>query len=261
MGHDQPEANAIAAEAVENGAGYFDVAPSYGKGEAEARMGPALLPFRSDVFLACKTGRRDAERSRLELENSLRTLRTDHFDLYQLHGVQDMDQARRILAPGGAIETLARARDEGKTRYIGFSAHSEEAALFLLDSFPFDSVLFPLNFVCWHQGGFGPAIYKKALEKDIARLAIKSLAFTTRSGADAAKWPKCWYRPVDTPEMVEKAIRFTLSKDVTAAVSPSHVELFRMALDAARRFTPLSPAEETEIARLSQGVQPVFSSR
>ncbi len=72
-------------EAIDNGINYFDVAPSYGN--AEEMLGPALEPYRKDVFLACKTGERKKEGARKELEQSLKYLRTDHFDLYQLHAV------------------------------------------------------------------------------------------------------------------------------------------------------------------------------
>ena len=75
------------------------------------------------------------------------------------------DEARKILAPGGALETFVKARDEGLILHIGFSAHSEDAALLMLDSFEFDSVLFPINFSCWNEGGFGPKLIEKALEQ------------------------------------------------------------------------------------------------
>ena len=79
------EASRLVAKAIDRGINYFDVAPSYGN--AEEQLGPALEPYRSKVFLACKTTRRSAEEAEAELQNSLKLLRTDHFDLYQLHSV------------------------------------------------------------------------------------------------------------------------------------------------------------------------------
>ncbi|NBT19640.1 MAG: aldo/keto reductase [Proteobacteria bacterium] len=136
----QDEANRLVASAVARGVNYFDVAPSYG--DAEDRLGPALRPHRDGVFLACKTGMRDAVGARAELESSLAKMHTDHFDLYQLHAMTKMEDVETVLGPGGAMETFLRARDEGKVKYLGFSAHSTEAAVALLDRFPFDSVLF-----------------------------------------------------------------------------------------------------------------------
>lgn len=152
----QDEANRLVASAVARGVNYFDVAPSYG--DAEDRLGPALRPHRDGVFLACKTGMRDAVGARAELESSLAKMHTDHFDLYQLHAMTKMEDVETVLGPGGAMETFLRARDEGKVKYLGFSAHSTEAAVALLDRFPFDSVLFPLNFCTYLEGNFGPQV-------------------------------------------------------------------------------------------------------
>ena len=135
--HDQETANRQVASAIERGVNYFDVAPSYFEGEAERKLGIALQPFREKNFLACKTGRRDAVGAQEELDESLRRLKTDHFDLYQLHAVTTPEDVEAILGPGGAMETFVKARDAGKVRYLGFSAHSEEAAIQLLDAFPF----------------------------------------------------------------------------------------------------------------------------
>lgn len=261
IGMEQPDADAIVAEAVEGGVNYFDVAPDYGDGEAEEKLGPALEPFREAVFLACKTSRRDAEGAAEDLERSLRRLRTERLDLYQFHAVKSHEQVQRILGPGGAAETFVRAREQGKVRYLGFSAHTEEAALLLMDVMEFASVLFPVNYVCWTQGRFGPRVLARAEERDMARLAIKSLAYTPWKKNEERKYPKCWYRPVDEPEMVERALRFTLSRGVASAVSPSHASLLRAAIAAApvaaRRMTE---EEERILLASASGVTPVFSA-
>lgn len=224
------EADQFVGEAIDKGINYFDVAPQYGN--AEERLGPALKPYRDHSFLACKTEKRDAAGARAALENSLRTLRTDHFDLYQFHGIPSLDDARQILAPGGALETAVKARDEGLIRHIGFSAHSEEAALLMLDSFEFDSVLFPINFSCWKDGSFGPKLLAKAVEQQIGILALKALAKRPIAEGEAKPWAKSWYVPIDTLEEAIPALAFTLSQPVTAAVAPGHIELLRLACAA-----------------------------
>jgi aryl-alcohol dehydrogenase-like predicted oxidoreductase len=224
------EAGHYVGEAIDRGINYFDVAPSYGN--AEERLGPALNPYRDQVFLACKTEHRTAAEAKNEMVQSLRNLQTDHFDLYQFHAVSSLDEARRILAPGGALEAVLRARDEGLVRHIGFSAHSEEAALYLLDEFPFDSVLFPVNTFCWNQGDFGPRLCEKAVEKGTGILALKALAKRQLRKNETNVWKKCWYVPIDTLDEAIPALKFTLSKPVTAAVCPGHIELFRLACDA-----------------------------
>jgi len=253
------EAGRIVAEAVDRGIDYFDVAPSYGN--AQEKLGPALEPYRSRVFLACKTGQRTAVEARKELENSLRTLRTDHFDLYQLHGVTTMEDVETILGPGGALETLVKAREEGLIRFIGFSAHTEEAALALMDRFDFTSVLFPVNWACWLKSGFGRKVLEKAEEKGVARLALKALAERRWADGEEKKWPKCWYKPVGSSQEAALALRFTLGKSVTAAVMPSHADLLWWGCDAAQRWKPLSEAEEEALARKARDLDAIFPQR
>lgn len=242
----------------ERGINYFDVAPSYGN--AEERLGPALEPYRQSVFLACKTGKRDAKNAEAELHQSLKHMRTDHFDLYQLHGVTEMAEVDQIFAPGGAIETFVKAREKGYVRYLGFSAHSEEAALALMDRFSFDTILFPISWAVWYAGKFGPRVVARAQEKGMGILALKALAKRKWQENEEHKWKKAWYSPVDNFEEASFGLRFTLSQPVTAAVSPGHAELLWWACDIADKFTPLTPAEEEEVMQRSQGIETIFQA-
>jgi aryl-alcohol dehydrogenase-like predicted oxidoreductase len=243
--------------AVERGVNYFDVAPSYGN--SEARLGPALQPYRKDVFLACKTTVRNARGAEKELHQSLKRLRTDHIDLYQLHSVTTAKDVQQILAPGGALETFVKARQQGLVRYLGFSAHAEDTALALMDAFAFDSILTPLNWVCWLQGDFGKLILPAAQQKGMGILALKCLCKRPWGKDEPHRWSKTWYSPVDTAEEAALALRFTLSlPGLTAAVSPSHFELFEWMCDAADRFSPLSAEELEALKQRTAGVQPLF---
>ncbi len=192
------EAAARVKEAIDHGINYFDVAPSYGN--AEEMLGPALEPYRKDVFLACKTGERKKEGARKELEQSLKYLKTDHFDLYQLHAVTSLEDVETILGPGGALETFKEAREEGKVRYLGFSAHSVEAALALMEGFDFDTILFPFNFATWYAGNFGPQVMEKAKEKDMGILALKAMAWRNWEEGEERSNEKTWYKPLPNRE-------------------------------------------------------------
>lgn len=259
-GLEQKDANAIVAEAVERGVNYFDVAPSYFKGEAEEKLGAALEPYRSQAFLACKTTRRDAKGAQEELEQSLKRLRTDHFDLYQFHGITKMEDVDAIFGAGGAAETFVKAREAGRTRFIGFSAHSVQAAVAMMERFPFDSVLFPINFVCYAQGNLGPQVVQKAKEKGVARLALKALAHTPWPEGAEKKYRKCWYQPVDDPVLARQALRFALSEDITAAIPPGDERIFRMALALAADFQPLTPAERAQLLAGTKDLRPIFKA-
>jgi aryl-alcohol dehydrogenase-like predicted oxidoreductase len=260
MGMDQRDANGAIAGAVDTGINYFDVAPSYGDGEAEEKLGPALAPYRKNVFLACKTMERDAHGAEAELHSSLKRLKTDHVDLYQFHAVTTMKEVDQIFASGGAVEAFVRARKEGKVRYIGFSAHSEEAAAAVMDRFEVDSVLFPCNTVCFARGHFGPAIMARAKRDGVARLALKMLARGPWPRGGEKKYPKAWYQPIDELDEARKAVRFTLSEDVTSAIPPGDVRLYRLALTLASEFTPLTADEREQILADTEGIAPLFRS-
>ena len=236
------EASDRVKQAIDYGINYFDVAPSYG--DAEVKLGPALEPFRKNVFLACKTGKRTKNESRLELEQSLKNLRTDHFDLYQLHAVTTLKDVDTIFAPGGAIETFKEAKNEGKVRFLGFSAHSVEAAMALMDRFDFDTILFPINFTTWNAGNFGPQVLERAQGKKMGILALKAMAAGPwKEGADRTKYPKCWYEPLTDQEDIRMGLRFTLSHPVTAAVPPGDENLFKIALKVSDNLSPLKKEE------------------
>lgn len=262
VGQAQADANREVVRAMERGINYYDVAPSYGKGEAEEKLGVALQPYRSKAFLACKTQKRDAAGASKELENSLKVLKTDHFDLYQLHAMSKMEDVDVVLGPGGALETFVKGREQGKIRYLGFSAHNEDVALRLLDAFTFDSVLFPINYVCFAQGRFGPRLVKKAQEKQAACLALKSLAYTrwASQAQKRAQQPKCWYQPISDLEQARLALRFTLSENVTAAIPPGDERIYRMAETLGAQFTPLSPTERASLLASSRDLKPIFQS-
>jgi aryl-alcohol dehydrogenase-like predicted oxidoreductase len=243
-------------EAIDAGVNYFDVAPSYGN--AEDMLGPALEPYRKNVFLACKTQERTRAGASAELDRSLKKMRTDHFDLYQFHAVTRMEEVKIILGPGGALENSLAAKKAGKIRFIGFSAHSVEAAMALMDGFDFDTLLFPINYATWHAGNFGPQVLAKAQEKKMGILCLKAMARGPWPKGAARTHPKCWYAPFDQPEEAGLALRFTLSHPVTAAIPPGDENIFKMALGLASRFTPLSKEEvETMKQRGSRG-EPIF---
>lgn len=240
------------SEAFDRGVTYYDVSPFYGN--AQERLGPALKPYRDRCFLACKTRERTAEGARRELEESLRLLQTDHFDLYQLHSLQKVDEdVDAACGAGGALEAILEARDEGKIRHIGFSAHTEEAAHAAMDRFEFDSILFPFNYFSWTHGRFGPSVRDRAREKGLALLGLKAVAHRPWTKEEFKSffraWPKCWYKPLENPQLMAIALRFTLSLDLTAAIPPGHWDLFEACLNIVER-SELNTPDSDELGLL-----------
>jgi len=250
------EASLLVNEAVERGINYFDVAPRYGN--AQEKLGPALEPHRNDVFLACKTRERDGANAERELHDSLSKLRTDHFDLYQMHAITTMEDVDMVLAPQGALETFVKAREQGLVRYLGFSAHSVEAATRLLNAFQFDSVLFPVNWVNYFEGDFGPQLIELARNKGAARLALKAAAQAKLSEGEERSYEKCWYHPIVDPDLAALAVRFTLSQPITAAVPPGDPGLWRMVADIGENFTPITDEEIKILKTEARSNMPIF---
>lgn len=257
MNETQEDANNYVAEAIDMGINYFDVAPSYGN--AEERLGPALAGKRNKVFLACKTEKRtkiDAEES---LKKSLQTLKTDYFDLYQLHSISTLEDVYTVLGPNGALETLIKAKENGLIRHIGFSAHNEEAAILIMDQFPFESVLFPLNWVNMFNSGFGEKIIQEAQKKKITMLALKSMAKTVIGENQKRQFEKCWYEPINDKTLAQLAFRYTLSHPVTGAITPGYMMFLRWAAEIAENFKPITIEEEEILKKESKGLKPIFS--
>jgi predicted aldo/keto reductase-like oxidoreductase len=221
-------------------------------------LGPALEPHRKGVFLACKTQGRTKEAASKELESSLAKMRTDHFDLYQHHAVTKKKDVETILGPEGAMEAFEAAKRAGKVRFVGFSAHSVEAATALMDGYAFDTILFPVNYATWHAGGFGPQVLAKAKEKGMGILCLKAMAKGPWPEGATKRYAKCWYEPLDTPEDAAMGLRFTLSHPVTAAIPPGDETLFAMALKIAAGFQPLAAAEVEAVKKRGLGAAPLF---
>lgn len=258
-GAEQEHANRIVAEAIERGVNYFDVAPTYG--DAEIKLGPALEPYRKDVFLACKTQKRTRDEAAGELAESLKRLRTDYLDLYQLHAITDVEKdVDAAFAKGGAMEVFLEARKQGKVRHLGFSAHSEEAALAAMERYDFDSILFPINFATFYEGNFGGRVVEVAESKGVARLALKAMAKQrwTKGHPKRQQYRKCWYEPLTERQEAKLGLYFTLSQPVTAAIPPGDESLFRLALDLAMDFRPISRKEEERLRQSALDLNPIF---
>ncbi|HEX7561577.1 MAG TPA: aldo/keto reductase [Candidatus Humimicrobiaceae bacterium] len=256
MNESKKDASRFVSQAIDRGINYFDVAPEYGN--AQEMMGPALKPSRENIFLACKTLQRSAKEAEKELHDSLKKLKTEYFDLYQFHSVITVDEVNRITGPGGALEAFVKAKEKGLIRYLGFTAHSEEAALALMQAHDFTSVMFPFNWALWFKHDFGPSVLNMACQKGMGVLALKALAKRALEKGEINKWSKCWYAPEDNYEEASLGLRFTLSLEgVTAAVSPSHAELLWLACDIADNFTPVTKKELSMLKEKSKGIDTI----
>lgn len=256
----QAEANAAVRASFEQGMNYFDVAPSYGKGTAEIALGPALEPLpREEVFLSCKTKRRDAAGAQEELEQSLRRLKTDYFDLYQLHVMSTAAEVKQVFGPGGAMETLVRARREGKVRWLGFSAHTKEAALDCLRHFTFETVMYPVNFIEHHTHRFDPEVLTLCRESGAAVIAIKPISAGSWKPGEQKTRGNYWYKALESQDEINLAMRFALSLDpVVSAIPTSFLDLNERAIIAGKTFRPATEADLGALRELAGKYSPLF---
>ncbi len=220
--------------AIENGINYFDVAPVYG--DAQLLLGNSLKPHRKDVYLACKTNRREKEEAQKDLEESLRLLHTDYFDVYQLHGLTTLEEVETCFGPGGAMEVLEEAKKSGVAKKLGITAHGEEAALKALEYYDFDTVMFPFN---WHMHmghNMGERLIREAKKRGMGILGIKSMVEREWSEEErySSKYPKSWCKPFDIdtePDMLLAGMRYSMSLGLDILVPPGNFDHFRFAVE------------------------------
>ncbi len=230
---DQSASDRFVGYAIGHGVNYFDVAPSYGN--AEEQLGNSLKPYRQGINLACKTNKRDRARAEEELNESLRKLHTDHFDIYQLHGIASMEDVDRAFGPGGVMELMREVREKGVAAHIGFTAHDEDAALRMIELYDFETVLFPFNWFMHMAHGMGSRLLKAAREKGMGILGMK--AFIERRWNDdaeraASRYPKSWCKPIDVEDEAfgMAAMRYALHLGVDTLIPPGNFDSFRFAV-------------------------------
>ena len=256
MNEEQSLADQVVGEALDAGINHVDVAPTYG--DAELKLGHALRGKRDRVFLACKTQKRDKEGAAEELRNSLGRLETDHFDLYQMHGLDKPEELEQALGPGGALEAFLEARDQGLIRFIGVTGHRPETLQQALRQFDFDTVMFPLNFILHHHG-FGLELLSEANRRGVGVIAIKPIAHRHWQPDEPRRYKKTWYRPYSSSRDIGLAMAYVLSQPLTAAIPSGDIRLFRRAVTAARRRRELTPDDREAMTERAAAVEPLFS--
>ena len=252
-GDGQAHSNDFVAWAIDRGINYFDVAPAYG--DAQELLGKSLIPYRQNIYLACKTTERLREGAERDLKQSLKLLQTDYFDIYQMHGITTMEDVELAFGPGGIMELMVELREKGVIRKISFTAHGEKAAIEAIKRFDFDTVLFPFN---WHMNmahGMGNALLKAAREKNMGVLCMKSMIERawTEEERYASKYPKSWCKPFDIneePDMLKAAVRYALSLGVDTIIPPGNFDHFRFAVEHIDELLD-QPITEEERAKLA----------
>lgn len=236
----QERADELLAVLLAHGVNHIDTAAGYG--DSELRIGPWMAAngggHRQDFFLATKTGERAGDAARAELERSLERLQVDSVDLIQLHNLVEPDEWEVAHGPGGAVEALARARDEGLVRFVGVTGHGTRIArmhLRSLERFPFDSVLLPYSFV-----GLQDAAYRADVDELLGVCADRQVAVQTIKSVARRRWPDghegrrfSWYQPLEQDAARERAIRWVLGNPQVFLNTSSDARLLAPTLEVA----------------------------
>ncbi len=235
------ESTRLVHAAIDRGITFMDNAWDYNEGVSEIRMGKALVGRRDQVFLMtkCCTHGRDARTAMTQLDESLRRLRTDYLDLWQIHEVIFDDEPGRYFARGGAVEALDRARQQGKVRFVGFTGHKNPDLHLemLAHDYPWDSCQLPLNCFDASFRSFEERVLPELNRRGIAAIGMKSL------GGDA----RAVKEKIVTPQ---EALRYTLSLPIATLVSGiDTMRVLQQNVAVASSFRPMTTRQRDGLRR------------
>lgn len=235
----QEAADRVLPLLLEHGVNHIDTAAAYG--DAELRLAPWIRDHPGRFFLATKTGERGGSGARAGLERSLERLGVDHVDLIQLHNLVEEDEWEQAHGPGGALEALLAAREEGLARFIGVTGHGLRIAgmhLRSLQRHDYDAVLLPYNVTVMAQPGYRTQVEELlalCAERNVAVQTIKSIARRRwpSEGPDAERPHYSWYQPLEDPGAITRAVQFVLARPTVFLNCSSDYRLLPTVLEAA----------------------------
>jgi aryl-alcohol dehydrogenase-like predicted oxidoreductase len=257
----QDRADEILGLLLDHGVNHIDTAASYG--DSELRIGPWMAEHRARFFLATKTGERTGDRARAELERSLTRLQVDAVDMIQLHNLVEPGEWEVAHGPGGAVEALLQARDEGLVRFVGVTGHGTRIArmhLRSLERHRFDAVLLPYSFVALQDDA-----YRADVEELLAVCADQQVAVQTIKSVARRRWPPdysgrrfSWYEPLLDPAAVARAVHWVLSNPQVFLNSSSDARLLAPTIEAAEQPTPTPTDAEMHNDLTQHAVESLF---
>ena len=234
----QADANRTLELISDAGVNHIDTAASYG--ESELRLGPWLEVHRDEVFLATKTGEREAGPAYDQIRASLERLRVDQIDLIQLHNLVDESEWETALGPGGALEAAIRAKEEGLVRFIGVTGHGVTVARQhrrSLERYDFDTVLLPFSYMMMQNPAYAAdfeALASLCADRNVAMQTIK--AITRAPWGDQTPTANTWYDPLRDQADIDLAVHWVLGRPGVFLNTVGDITILPRVLDAASRF-------------------------
>ena len=259
------EADRAIALALESGVDHFDTAAGYG--DSELHYGRWMGEMRDGIFLSTKTGERDKDPARRQIEDSLERLQVDYVDLIQLHAVGDLEDLDRATRGDGSLEAAVEARDEGLVRAVGITGHGHGAPATHLEAlrrYPFETVMTPWNYVLSTDEGYRrdfEALVEEVRRQDAGLMTIKTLSRRNWPEGDPLEGQRraTWYEPFEEQEYVDAAVSFALAREeITGIPMVGDVGLIGAMIEAERRRMPPAEAEEA-LSRAPEYSSPFIS--
>jgi aryl-alcohol dehydrogenase-like predicted oxidoreductase len=247
----EEEADRAISLALGAGVNHFDTAADYG--DSELHYGRWMPEIRDGIFLSTKTGERDRDVARRQIESSLDRLWVDRVDLIQLHAVNDLDDLDRATRSGGSLEAAIEARDEGLVGAVGITGHGHEAPATHLEAlrrYPFDTVLTPWNYVLSTDKG-----YRRDFEELVEEVQRQDAGLMTIKTISRRNWPEgnpvegqrraTWYEPFEEQGYIDAAVSFVLAREeITGIPMVGDIGLIWTMIEAEKRRMSLEEAEE-----------------
>jgi aryl-alcohol dehydrogenase-like predicted oxidoreductase len=252
----QDEADRTLDVLLEYGVNHIDTAASYG--DAELRIGPWMDKYRSQFFLATKTGERTYQKAKEQFHKSLERLRVSSVDLIQLHHLVDAQEWEVAMGAGGALEALIEAREQGLVRYIGVTGHEVAVTaqhLRAVDRFDFDSVLLPYNYSMMQNPTYAAQFEELVALCQQRNVAVQTIKSITRGvWGEKTPYAATWYEPLTEQGDIDKAVWWVLGRPGVFLNTVGDINLLPKVLNAASRYE--KRPTDAEIAAL--GTTPMF---
>lgn len=247
----EAEADRVLQQLLEYGVNHIDTSVTYG--DSEKHIGRWLRRHRDDFFIATKIDARTYPEAREELDRSLESLGIEEVDLLQMHELVEDEDTEQFLEKNGSLEVLKEAKEKGLARFVGVTSHGFNAPRLLhrcVESYSFDSVLLPFNYLLSIHADYRAdfeALRIACREKGIALQSMKSIA--RGPWGQAEKNHSTWYRPLEEPEDIARAVHWVMSVPELFLASPGDIDLLPLVLQAASDYDTTPERSEMEEMR------------
>jgi predicted aldo/keto reductase-like oxidoreductase len=256
----QDEADQTLELLLQYGINHIDTAAGYG--DSELRIGPWMKTHRDHFFLATKTGERTYDKAKAQFEQSLDRLRVESVDLIQLHYLVSAEEWEIAMGPGGALEYLIEAREQGLTRFIGVTGHDvavTQMHLKSLDRFAFDSVLLPYSYILMQNPAYAQGFHDILRTAQERRIAVQTIKAITRRPYQGNPTHATWYEPLTTQASIDQAVHWVLGQEGIFLNTAADIHILPKVLDAASRFETRPTDEQMQSLMSEWAMEPLFT--